>query len=154
MATTYKTAQVANSTPAIGGHGIVNPTARLHAVSGSISTWVINDTVQMGYLPKNAVVVGCGLKASAQLDSSGSATLTFDVGIVGTLQLFKAAVSTVGRAAGVSADTTIAAGGYLYKTTADTLIVVTAHAAAATPGAGTLELELSYFVEDTAGSVA
>ena len=55
-------------------------------------------------------------------------------------------------AAGASADTTIAAAGVLFKTTAKTLVVITAHAAATTPVAGTLEVSIDYYVEDLGAS--
>jgi hypothetical protein len=154
MATTYSTAVYANKQPASGGQGWMNMSTHLHAISGTISTWALNDVINVGYLPRGAVVVSATLKAASQLDSNGSPTLTLDLGISGTAQLFKAAVSTVGRAAGASADTTIAAGGALYKNTsgADVLVIVTVHAAAATAVAGTLEVDLEYYVEPPTGS--
>ena len=154
MSTTYKTSLVANSTPPNTGHGFNTNSVHLHAASGSISTWALNDSIQMGYIPNNAVVVSCILKAQSQLDSNGSPTLTFDVGVTGNLQLWKAAITTVGRTAGVSSDSTIATTGGLYKNTsgAKQLVVVTAHAAAATAVAGVIEVDLEYYVEDVVGS--
>jgi hypothetical protein len=94
------------------------------------------------------------VKAASQLDSNGTPTLTLDLGIVGTPQLFKAAITTVGRASGTSADATMAAAGILYKNTtgADVAVVCTVHAGAATPVAGTLEFDLEFYVEPTTGS--
>jgi hypothetical protein len=154
MATTYSTQVYANKTPAVSGSGLAAHTVRLHAISGSISTWALNDVINVGYLPANAIISGCGLKAASQLDSNVSPALTLDLGVTGSAQLLKAAITTVGRASGASADTTIAAGGYLYKNTtgADLAVIVTVHAAAATAVAGTLEVEVSYFVEPTTGS--
>jgi hypothetical protein len=156
MATTYSTAVYANRQPPASGAGMYQATVHMHAVAPSISTWAVNDTINFFSLPRNAVVMGVTLKAQSQLDSNGSPTLTFDVGIAGTLQLFMAASALVGRAAGASSDIAMAAAGRLYKNTtgADLPIVVTAHAAAATAVAGVLELEMSYFVEDTVGSAA
>jgi hypothetical protein len=156
MATTYSTTLYAQNQPAGTGHGFNQITQHLHATSPSISTWAINDVINFGYLPRNAIVVSTVLKAASQLDSNGSPTLTLDLGVTGTAQLFKAAISTVGRAAGASVDvgTTIAAAGYLYKNVsgAKQAIICTVHAAAATAVAGTLELDVEYYIEDTVGS--
>ena len=156
MATAYSSPIYAQNQPAGTGHGPYQTTQHLHATSPVISTWALNDTINFGYLPRNAVVVSMVLKAASQLDSNGTPTLTLDMGVVGTPQLFKAAISTVGRAAGASVDTgnTLAAGGYLYKnlTGARQTILCTVHAAAATAVSGTLELDVEYFIEDTVGS--
>jgi hypothetical protein len=152
MSTAYQTAVYANKVPPNGGHGDYDSSVHLHAISGSISTWALNDTISVGLLPRNAVVVSASIKAASQLDSG--TTLTLDLGVTGTAQLFKAAISTVGRAAGASADQTLAAAGVLYKNLsgADIAVVCTVHAAATTPVAGTLEFDLEYYVEDTTGS--
>lgn len=154
MATTYSTPLFAQNQPAGTGHGPYQITQHLHATTGTISTWAINDVINFGYLPRNAIVASAVLKAASQLDSG--ATLTLDLGIVGTAQLFKAAISTVGRASGASADigTGLSAAGYLYKNTtgAKVQIICTVHAAATTPVAGTLELDVEYYIEDTVGS--
>jgi len=155
MATAYQSPNYVQNQPAGTGHGVYKTNTSLHDTSGSISTWALNDTILFGWLPRNAVVQNVVLKAASQLDSNGSPTLTLDVGIVGTPQLFKAAITTVGRAAGASVDivNTVAAG-ILYKNTtgARVAVIVTVHAAAATPVAGTLELDIDYYVEDVAGS--
>jgi hypothetical protein len=154
MSTTYSTANYANNVPANTGHGDWTGSFHLHAISGSISTWAAGDTINIGWLPKNAVVVSCTLKAASQLDSNGSPTLTLSLGITGTTGLFKSAITTVGRASGASADTTIAAAGALYKTSssARTLVIVTVGTAAATAVAGTLEVDIEFYVEDLGGS--
>jgi len=154
MSTVYQTLNYSQNQPAGTGHGNYKTNTSLHAISGSISTWALNDTVLVGWLPRNAVVQNVILKAASQLDSNGAPTLTFDVGVVGTPQLFKAAVTTVGRAAGASADATITAAGLLYANAsgARQAVVVTAHTAAATPVAGTIEVDVDYYVEDIVGS--
>ncbi len=152
MATTYSTALYANKTPPNTGHGFNTSSVHLHAVSGSISTWVAGDVVNVGYLPGNAVVVSATLKAASQLDSNGAPTLTLSLGVAGTAGLFKSAITTVGRAAGASVDLTLAAAGALYKPVAKTAVIVTVGAGAATAVAGTLEADIEYYVEDTAGS--
>ncbi len=152
MATTYSTAVYAANTPSGTGHGIHKINTSLHAISGSIATWALNDVINVGWLPAGAVVQGVVLKAASQLDGNGSPTLTFDVGVGGSAALFKSAISTVGRSAGASADSTITAAGLLYKTTVRSLVTVTVHAAAATAIAGTVEVAVDYYVEDVAGS--
>jgi hypothetical protein len=142
--------------PPGSGHGEANITQHLHATVYCSAALGANDVMQFGYLPPNAVVTGAILKADTQLDSGGSPTLTMDLGVTGTAQLFKAAVTTVGRASGASADATIAGAGTLYKNTsgAKQLVYATAHAAAATGAAGTVECDIAYYVEDTPGSQA
>lgn len=156
MATTYATALYATNQPAGTGHGEYQITQHIHAITGSISTWALNDIINIGYLPRNAIVASMVLKAASQLDSNGSPTLSFDMGVPGTPQLFKAAITTVGRTAGASADigTGLSASGYLYKnvTGAKQAIVCTVHAAAGTAVAGTLEIDVEFYVEDTPGS--
>jgi hypothetical protein len=152
--TTYSTTLYANNIPSGTGHGDFDTSTHLHAVSGSISTWAAGDTINVGYLPRNAVVVGAILKAASQLDTNGAPTLTLSLGVSGATTLFKNAITTVGRAAGVSADVTLAAAGALYKNTsgAKIAVLVTVGAAAATPVAGTLEVDIEYYVEDLAAS--
>lgn len=133
----------------IAVHGEYKATSRIHATVSIPAAAALNDTINIGYLPPNAVVVGVRVKAATQLDSNGSPLLTLDLGIVGTLQLWHAAISTVGRAAGASTDATIAAAGALYKNgSTKTLVVGTIHAAPATGVAGTLEYEIAYFIEE------
>lgn len=154
MATTYNTSVYATKQPANNSHGFNDSSVHLHATSPSISTWATNDVINVGYIPPNAVVVGATLKAASQLDSNGSPTLTLDLGVSGTAQLWKAAITTVGRASGATADMTMAGAGALYKNTsgAKQLVIITVHAGAATAVAGTLEVDLEYYVEDAAGS--
>lgn len=133
----------------IATHGEYKGTNRIHATVAIPAAAALNDTINVGYLPPNAVVNSVRVKAATQLDSNGAPALTLDLGIVGTLQLWQAAISTVGRSVGATTDATIAAGGVLYKNGATkTLIVGTIHAAPATGVAGTLEYEVTYFVEE------
>jgi hypothetical protein len=144
------------STPPGTGHGPYKISTQLHATVALPATAALNDVINFGYLPNNAVVVGAWLKAQSQLDSNGAPALTLDLGVTGTAQLFKAAISTVGRAVGVTSDNTVATTGGVYKNTsgAKQLVIGTIHAAAATPVAGNLEACLEYFVEDASGSPA
>src|SRR5579863_4645926 len=118
-------------------HGIAGLQC-LHAKAYCSAALGLNDSIQFGYIPNNAVVVAAVLQADSQLDSNGSPTLTFDLGVTGTTQLWKAAVTTVGRATGVTADNTLATTGMLYKNTSGgkQMVIATAHAAAATGAAG------------------
>ncbi len=152
MATAYQTLNYSQVQPSGTGHGVHKTNTSLHATSGTISSWALNDTVLIGYLPAGAVVQNVVLKAASQLDSNGAPTLTFDVGLVGSPTLFKSAVTTVGRSAGASADTAINAGGLLFKTAARSTVLVTVHNAAATPLAGAVEVNIDFYVEDAPGS--
>ena len=140
MSTAYQTQNFNQKQPAGNAHGIAKMTTRLHCLSGSISTWAANDTIAVGYIPRGAVVTNVVLKAASQLDSNGTPTLALDVGVVGTPQLFKAAVTTVGHASGASVDTTNTGAGYLYQNTsgADQEVLITVHTAAATAGSSRL----------------
>lgn len=131
-----------------GTHGQHQLTNNHHSTVTVPATFATTDTLNMGYLPPNAVVFGVTLKAATQLDSATS--LTLNVGVAGTPQQFMAASALVGRAAGASTDSTMTAAGRLYKNTSGLkqVITVTAQAAAGTPVAGTLELVMSYFMED------
>ncbi len=154
MATQYQTLNYVQAQPAGTGHGLFKENTHLHAISPVISTWAVNDTILVGYLPANAVIVGAVLKAASQLDSNGAPTLALSFGIVGNTALFKSGITTVGRAAGATADigTGITAAGYLFKTTAQSTVVITVSTAAATAVAGTLEADVEYYVEDATGS--
>ncbi len=136
-------------------HGETRSTNRIHEIIALPSTLATGDVINVGYLPVGAVVVGLNLKAQSQLDSNAAATLAFDVGTASSPQLFNAA-SVVGRAPGATADTTLSPTGRLYKNLSSNkqLVVATVHTAAATPNAGALEFELSYFVEELPGSPA
>lgn len=142
MTTTYNAPSYTNKNPVVDpGYAksivafrdTVTPTAALG----------LNDGGTFGYLPPNAVVLGGYAKFSA-LDT-GSPTLTVDIGVTGAAQTFLAA-DTTGRAGG-----TVATIGKGYKNTSGAKIAITwlAHAAASGGGAaGTMELHLSYFIEE------
>ena len=144
----------AQNQPANTGHGFNTSSVHVHAVAQVPSTMTTNDTINFGYLPNNAVVVAAYLKAPTQLDSNGAPTLTLSLGVTGTAALFKSAVTTVGRAAGASTDITNAPAGVLYKNTTGAKIAVIGTCAnvAATPVAGTLEMDIEFYVEDIVGS--
>ena len=87
-------------------------------------------------------------------DANGAPTLTFSLGTVATPTLWKSAITAVGRANSVTSDSTIATTGGLAKMAAKTLVIGTCANVAATPVAGTVEVDLTYYVEDAAGSQA
>jgi hypothetical protein len=153
---TWSSSLYANNTPPGGGHGPYQNSQHMHATVLLGAAAATNDMINFGYIPAGAIVIGVVLKAQSQLDSGGSPSLTFDVGISGTPQLWKAAITTVGRANSVSSDSTIATAGGLYKNTSGNkqLVIGTVHAGAATAVAGNLELDVAYYVEDTPGSPA
>jgi hypothetical protein len=151
---TFSSPTYSNNIPANTGHGVSAISCHLHATVAVTTAMTTNDVLNFGYLPANAVVVGATLKAQSQLDSNGSPTLTFDLGTVATPALWKGAISTVGRASGVTGDTTLATAGTLTKTTAKTLVIGTCHAAAASAVAGNVEVDIEYYVEDAGGSQA
>lgn len=142
MTTTYNAPGYTNKNPvAVPGHAkdiqAFRDTVTFGAALG------LNDGGNVGWLPPNAVVVGGYAKFSA-LDT-GSPTLTMDLGVTGSAQAFLAA-DTTGRAGG-----TVSTVGKGYKNTNGAKIAITwlAHAAASGGGAaGTMEVHLSYFVED------
>lgn len=102
------------------------------------------DVINYGYLPPNAVVM-TGMLLNSDMDSGGSPSLTWDVGITGTPQLFFAA-STGGETGTV--DPTLAPAGRAYKTTAKTLVVGAPHANPATGVAGTSRIILTGYIQD------
>ncbi len=153
--TTYNSASVAGKKGAVRATDYYRAPSRIFETV-AVSSLATSDVVNVGYLPRNAVVTGATLKTDGQLDSNGSPTLAFNMGVTGTANLFKAAITTVGRSSGATADATIAAGGLYYKNTsgAPLLVTVTASTGAATGAAANLTCEVSYFVDDAAGSQA
>lgn len=151
--TTYSTdTYVAKRPPT--SEGVAQNTLHMIGTAQLPASLATNDVINAFSLPVNAVVIGVTLQAASQLDSNGSPTLTFDVGISGTPQLFVAATNAVGRAAGVTGVSGVATAGTLYKNTTgkDLPIIVTVHAGPATGVAGALTLLLSYMVQEATAS--
>ena len=153
--TTYNSSTVAQVQPAIT-QGLVRNSLNLHDTVSLPSTFVTTDVAAFGWIPNNAVIDQVVLKAQTQLDSNGTPTLAFNVGVTGTPALFFSAITTVGRAAGASYETLMAAGGKLYKNTsgAKQRVDVSPSANAATAVAGVLEVQVRYHIEETVGSQA
>lgn len=150
MTTTYNAPSYTNNSP-VPTQGIVKGIIAFRDTVTTIAALGLNDGGTVGYLPPNAVVVGGYVKFATAMDTNGSPTLTIDLGVTGTAQNFLAA-DTTARAGGIQK--TFATTGVGYKNTSGAKLAITwlAHAAAATGAAGTIEVHLSYFIEDLATS--
>lgn len=95
----------------------------------------LNKTVGLFTVPKGFVLTSISVTAD-DLDT-GSAALTFDIGDTGDADRFVAA-STTAQAGGTT--TTLASTGLNYEFAADTEIIWTTHAAAATAAAGNVKV--------------
>lgn len=143
----YNSAAYANNGP-VATHGESSQLQVFYALVTCAAAPATTDTINFGYLPANARIHSAVLKSS-DMDSNGSPTITINVGDAGSAtRLFSA--STAPQAGTV--DTSMQATGRFYKTTGKTLIVGVAQANAATGVAGTLELSITYVVEDSATS--
>lgn len=116
------------------------------AVPASGAGTALNDTLGFLTIPRGAILTGLDLAAD-QLETSGSPTLTIDLGYAGSTQAFAAAWA--GTSAAVTAAVspnkiTLAAGLIGFQFTADTQIFATIHAAATTKKAGNLALVVRY----------
>jgi len=140
MATYSVTNYLTNPIPT---HGEVKTTQWLHATVTISAAPVLNDVLNFGYLPANAVVVAAMIKASDMDTSTG---ILIDIGDAGDADRYIAA-STVGQTGTASA--ALAAAGILYKTTAKTLVKGLINTApTGTGSAGTVEIAIGYFVEE------
>ncbi len=136
-----------NATGPVISHGAAGVLQTAYALVTISSAPLINDVLQFFTLPANARIHGAVLKAS---DMDSSTGILIDVGDAGSATRFFSS-STVGQAGTV--DVSLAAGGRFYKTTAKTAIVGLIHTAPSGTGAtGTVELAISYVVEDSATS--
>lgn len=125
-------------------HGDANVVKEFRSVVALTAAAVTTDTINFGYMPPGARLVGGYLK-SDDLDTGGP-TITINVGDAGSAtRLFNA--STVAQA-GTTAQLTSTA--YDYQYTTKTLITGALAANATTPAAGNLTLVLLYVVEDSA----
>jgi hypothetical protein len=147
MSTAYTSPRAAAKFPPRSPNVAAGIRAALYDVSGSISTWALNDTITFPALPKGAIVTDVRLLASTALDTNGSPTLHVEVGYSGAATAFLAAT-----AFGSSSTLQVAGTPLSTPMTADTPVIVTVSTAAATAAAGTLSLAIEYFVEPTAGS--
>lgn len=103
----------------------------------------LNRTVGLLIAPANFVVTGYTFIIT-DVDTNGSPTHAFSIGIAGTPALI-AAIATTGQAGGTL--TTLAAAGLYYKFAADTEVIMTSTTGAATAAAGTISFLLEGFIE-------
>ncbi len=103
----------------------------------------INRTVGLCVVPAGFVVTGATTVIS-DVDTNGTPTHAFSVGIAGTPALIHA-IATTGQAGGTL--TTLAAAGLYYKFPADTEVIMTTTTAAATAAAGTITFQLEGYME-------
>lgn len=144
MTTTYA---ATNAAGPVAAHGQAGAMQVEYAIVNITTAPVINDILQFFTLPPNARIHSAVLKAS---DMDSSTGILIDIGDAGSATRYFSS-STVGQAGTV--DSTMAAGGRFYKTTAKTAIVGLIHTAPSGTGAtGTCELAISYIVEDSATS--
>lgn len=108
-----------------------------------------NDDVGLFSLPAGAVVTA--IRASATDMDSGTPALLFDIGDSASEARLMSA-STIGQAGTFSA--ALATTGHLYKYTAKTQIRAYINTAAATAVAGTLKVEVEYFVDENFNTTA
>lgn len=150
MTTTYNAPGYTNKNP-VAVHGEAKNIQSFHDTVTIGAALGLNDGGTFGYLPPNAVVTGGWAKFATAMDTNGSPTLTIDLGVTGAAQQFLAA-DTTARAGGVQK--ALATGSYGYKNTSGAKLAITwlAHAAAATGAAGTIEVHLSYVIEEPATS--
>lgn len=136
-----------NATAPVVGHGLAGQLVTAYALVTISTAPLINDVLQFFTLPKGARIHSAVLKAS---DMDSSTGILIDIGDAGSATRYFSS-STVGQAATV--DTGLAAGGRFYLTTAKTPIVGLIHTAPSGTGAtGTVELAISYVLEDSATS--
>lgn len=112
----------------------------------AITTAMIDNTaddVGLFYLPEGAVIVGICASAT-DMDTNGAPTLAFDIGDSADEDRLMAA-SVIGQAATLSQ--TLARAGHLHKYTTRTQIRAYVQAVAATGAAGTLKVNVIYFVD-------
>jgi len=144
---TYQSPAVANKNP-IAVHGQRYNVQEFRQTVTCAAAPATTDTIQFGYMPKGARVVG-GYLTATDMDTNGSPALTLNIGDAGSAtRLFSG--STVGQAGTLSLEQTV--GGLDYQFTATTLIVGVAGVNAATGAAGSVTLCLLYVVEDSTTS--
>lgn len=138
--TIYNSDAIANVAPiAVHGERKTRQVARFVVNTTAVLTTA--DTINFGYMPPNARLVGGYLTAT---DLSAGADLTINIGDAGSAtRLFNA--STLGQAGGVAL---IPAASLDFQYTAKTLITGTIGVSATTTASGTLVLVVEYYVEE------
>lgn len=144
---TYSSADYTNKNP-FPSHGLARNVKGAFFTVSCTAAPATTDTINFGYLPKNARVLSMTLE-STDMDTNGSPTLALNVGDSGSASRYFSA-STVGQAGTAAVASAVTGLGYL--TTDRTLITGVASNNAATGAAGTLYLTVFYTVEESATS--
>lgn len=130
--------------PQVGGQGFARTMKAFGGRTALLTTdLAVGKTTAAFVVPKGFVVTGI-IAVASDMDTNGSATLTLSVGDAASGTRYLSA-SNIGQA-GTSTQT-LASTGLLFENTADTEIVITATAGAATAAAGTLDLYLLGFMK-------
>lgn len=130
--------------PQVGNQGFSRTNKTLgRRVTMGTTDLALNKTVAAFVVPRGFVVTGI-IAVATDMDTNGAPTLTLSVGDAASAARYLSA-STIGQT-GTSTQT-LAATGLLFENTADTEIVITTAAAAATAAAGTLDLYLTGFMK-------
>lgn len=130
--------------PQAGGQGFARTMKAFgRRVALAATDVAVGKTTAAFKVPAGFVAIGI-IAVATDMDTNGVPTLTLSVGDAGSGTRFLNA-STIGQA-GTSTQT-IASTGLLYEFTAETEIVVTATAGAATAAAGTLDLFLTGYMK-------
>ena len=136
--------RTAYTQPQVGNQGFSRTMKTLGARVSLLTTdLAVGKTTAAFVVPKGFVVTGL-IAVASDMDANGTPTLTLSVGDAGSGTRYLSA-STIGQA-GTSTQT-LASTGLLYENTAETEILITATAGAATAAAGTLDLYLSGFMK-------
>jgi hypothetical protein len=143
--TTYSSTPVTNNQQA-PSHGLYGDLKSYTASVTTTAAVTTADTLNLCYLPKNAVIWGFECKAT-QMDTNGSPTLAWNVGDSGSATRFFAA-TTVGRTATPQwkneTDATATHSGVGFQTTGLTLVTAVPSANPATGAAGTFSFNVYY----------
>lgn len=129
--------------PQVGSQGFART---MKAFGGAVSLLTtdlaLNRTTGLFTVPRGFVVTGIDVTIT-DVDTNGTPLVQFSIGDSGSAaRLF--AASTLGQAGGTSA--TLAAAGKFYEFPAETEIIMTCTAAAATAAAGTLTVLLFGYI--------
>ncbi len=122
---------------------VYGPTGGTAITAADVGT--VNDTVALFTVPKGFTLIGCHIDAT-KMDTGGSPVLTLDLGDTVSPQRLLAA-STIAQSVESEANVTLPAGALGFKYPADTDVVLTVHAAAATGAAGTFTCFLFGFID-------
>jgi len=143
---------LSRSTGVVVGAGIARTKFSAVAIVALTTAMIDNadDDVGLFYLPKGAVVCG-GQASCSDIDTNASPAVVIDIGDADDEDRLFAAL-TIGQAGTLS--NALAPTGHLYKYTTQTQIRAYIKTAAATGAAGTLKVEVEYFIDEGFGTTA